>query len=1049
MDTTVLSRMRESVSFSLAAVLMGGACLSGLAQSTAQKAPKHPPFAAESSASLSSLPPDALGPISAALGKDHSAYWVRPTANGLRVENQRQALLAEFTREGAELRSQNLYWGLKTRGYGYGDAVRRIKMVAPQGNANRVEYRRDGLVEWYENGPLGLEQGFTLADRPGKSSGQPLTLELALRGDLVAALAPSKKSVELRRKDGHAVLSYTGLQARDAAGRELRSWLELRRQRLLVRVDDAGARYPVVVDPWLQQAELTASDGVAGDFFGSSVAVSGTTAVIGTPARTLNSNSQVGVAYVFVQNGITWTQQAELIASDGGADDQFGFSVAVNGGTVVIGAPGHTVNSNQEQGAAYVFVQSGTTWSQQAELTSADGAAGDDFGYRVAISGSAAVAGAPYHTVGSNATQGAAYAFVQSGTTWTQQAELTASDGVATDVFGSSVAMDGSTLIVGAPATTTCNVVHCTPPPSPYNGSAYVFVQSGTTWSQQAELTASDGVANDQFGFSVSISGGTAAVGADLHGSGSGSQFSGAVYVFAQSGTTWTQQAELEPPAADVIFGTSVAVAGGTLAVGAPGTLIFRPSLFPGAAYVFAQNGSTWTEQQQLTVSDSASGNELGISVGTTGNIIIAGAPGHEVGSNQGQGSAYVFALPNFTLSANPSSLSVEQGTQGTSTIVIAPVNGFDGESVSFSASGLPSGVTATFTPNPATSDSTLTLSAGATATTGTATVTVTGTSGTLTQTTTLALTVTPALNFTLTATPNSLSLAGGSQGTSTITVTPVNGFSGSVLLAAILPTGVTAEFTPNPATTTSTLTLAVGETAMQGTQTVTVLGESGSLSQSANLMLTVTSSTAAAFSPTSLSFGNEPLNTTSAAKAVTLKNIGPATLYLGNIGITLGTNFAISANTCGATLAVNKTCKVSVTFTPTQLGAATDTLTFTDNAAGSPQAVSLSGTGEAQATLTPASYTFKETRVGSISAAYKFTLKNNLPTTVTGISYSTTGPFAVSSTTCATTLDKNASCTIDVRFSPTQTGGTTGTLSVTDSTNNSPQTASLSGTGD
>jgi hypothetical protein len=201
--------------------------------------------------------------------------------------------------------------------------------------------------------------------------------------------------------------------------------------------------------------------------------------------------------------------------------------------------------------------------------------------------------------------------------------------------------------------------------------------------------------------------------------------------------------------------------------------------------------------------------------------------------------------------------------------------------------------------------------------------------------------------------------------------------------------------------------------------------------------------------SPTSLSFGNEAINTTSAAKTVTLKNTGTATLDIDSIDITPDTNFKISSNTCGSTLAAGKSCKVSVEFEPTALGALSASLAVTDNASGSPQTVSLTGTGEAQATLTPASYTFKKTKVGDTSAAYKFTLKNNLSTTLTGISHSTTGDFAVSATTCGTSLDANKTCTISVEFKPTATGTRTGELKVSDSANNSPQTASLSGTGD
>jgi hypothetical protein len=138
----------------------------------------------------------------------------------------------------------------------------------------------------------------------------------------------------------------------------------------------------------------------------------------------------------------------------------------------------------------------------------------------------------------------------------------------------------------------------------------------------------------------------------------------------------------------------------------------------------------------------------------------------------------------------------------------------------------------------------------------------------------------------------------------------------------------------------------------------------------------------------------------------------------------------------------------VKVTFTPTQLGALADTLSFTDNASGSPQTVALSGTGVAQATLTPASLTFPKTTVGTASTAKNVILKNNLPTTLTGISFSTTGPFAVSTSTCSTTLNSKESCTIGVTFSPTETGKASGTLDVSDSANNSPQTATLSGTG-
>lgn len=306
---------------------------------------------------------------------------------------------------------------------------------------------------------------------------------------------------------------------------------------------------------WSQRAELTASDGAAGDLFGNSVAMYGSTAVVGAPGR----NSGAGAAYVFVRSGSVWSRQAELDASDAAVDDSLGLSVALYGSTAVVGAPG----KNSGAGAAYVFARSGGTWSQQAELTATDSAAYDQFGGAVAISGSTAVIGA----WAKNSYTGAAYVFIQSGATWSQQAELTAKDGATYDHFGNSVAISGSTALVGAPNKNS------------HAGAAYVFVQSGATWSQEAKLTAKDSAANDSFGTSVALSGSTAVVGA----LGTSSD-KGAAYVFLQSGATWSQQAKLvaSDGAADNQFGYSVGLYGSKAVIGAP-----YKSSRTGAAYVF------------------------------------------------------------------------------------------------------------------------------------------------------------------------------------------------------------------------------------------------------------------------------------------------------------------------------------------------------------------------------------------------------------------------------------------------------------------------------
>jgi hypothetical protein len=310
-----------------------------------------------------------------------------------------------------------------------------------------------------------------------------------------------------------------------------------------------------------------------------------------------------------------------------------------------------------------------------------------------------------------------------------------------------------------------------------------------------------------------------------------------------------------------------------------------------------------------------------------------------------------------------------------------------------------------------------------------------------------------PEPNFTLSASPNSVTIIQGNSGTSTITVNPLNGFSGSVTLSASgLPTGVTAGFSPNPATSTSLLTLAASASATTGTVSLTISGVSGSLTNTTSLSLTVNSSSAGpavTLSPTSLTWGKVVWGETGAAKTITVSNTGSATLDISSITISGPFAQAASANACGSTLAAGKTCQIKVTFTPTGVGVETGTLTISDNAANSPQTVPLSGTGGAPAALTPASVTYTGTIVGATSNPKSFTLTNHLNVALTSVAISTTGDFSVSSTTCGTSVNALGTCTIDVVFTPTQTGTLTGTLQVSDSANNSPQTSSLTGTGE
>ena len=204
--------------------------------------------------------------------------------------------------------------------------------------------------------------------------------------------------------------------------------------------------------PEVSQTKLIASDGAASDFFGTSVAISGETAIVGSARDDIGANIDQGSAYVFVRNGTTWTQQTKLIAADGAASDFFGISVAISGNTAIVGSHDDDIGAKINQGSAYIFVRIGGIWTQQTKLIAVDGAADDNFGWSVAISGDTAIVGSHDDDIGANFAQGSAYIFVRIGGIWTQQTKLIASDGAASDQFGWSVAISGNTVIVGSPS---------------------------------------------------------------------------------------------------------------------------------------------------------------------------------------------------------------------------------------------------------------------------------------------------------------------------------------------------------------------------------------------------------------------------------------------------------------------------------------------------------------------------------------------------------------------------------------------------------------------
>jgi hypothetical protein len=413
---------------------------------------------------------------------------------------------------------------------------------------------------------------------------------------------------------------------------------QLRGQEAIKFLKENGINEPLAAatGAFVEQARLLASDGASQDFLGFSVSISGDTAVVGAPADTVNSKNRQGSAYVYVRTGTTWTQQQKLNSSDGAANDEFGYSVAIVGDTVAVGRHNTQTGVNRTRGSVYIFKRTGTTWAEQQILIADDGVEGDIFGTSLALENNTLIVGAHQKNINSNFFQGAAYVFTRGSTSgsFTQQSRLTANDGGFADFFGFSVAVSGDTAIVGTPGLAGSGAASG-------RGWAYVFVRSGSAWTQQQKLLAADGASGDAFGYSVGVSGDTAIIGARADVIGSAGEV-GSAYVFTRAGSAWTEQQKLtaaETTPRNDLFGNSVAISGDTLIVGSPAHE-FKPGVANhGAVYVYSRTGTLWTRQQKLLHADFAPDN-LGQAVAFDGASILAGAPA----KNNGRGAAYVFA---------------------------------------------------------------------------------------------------------------------------------------------------------------------------------------------------------------------------------------------------------------------------------------------------------------------------------------------------------------------------------------------------------------------
>jgi hypothetical protein len=417
-----------------------------------------------------------------------------------------------------------------------------------------------------------------------------------------------------------------------------------------MRITDGGTNVSDLsagLGTWIFQQKITAPDQFAQDSFGWSVSISGdgSYAIAGaygdddvTPAS--------GSAYIFSRSGTSWTFQSKLTAPDPGPNDHFGYGVSISGdGSYAIAGAVWDDDVAYDSGAAYIFSRSGTSWTFQSKIKAPDPGASDSFGKSVSISGdgSYAIAGAWQDDDGGS-NSGSAYIFSRSGSTWTFQSKITAPDPAAQDSFGWSVSLssDGSYAIAGANRY------------SGTNGGAYIFSRSGSTWTYQSKITAPDAAGGDYFGYSVSISGDGSYAIVGAYGDDTSIYNAGSAYIFVRSGTSWTYQSKITAPpdagpndklgvSVSISSDGSYAVAGAYLADGPAGT----PETNWGSAYIFSRSGTSWTFQSKITAPDPTPNDRFGKSVSISGDgsyALVGSYYDDDGGSNAG--AAYIYNLP-------------------------------------------------------------------------------------------------------------------------------------------------------------------------------------------------------------------------------------------------------------------------------------------------------------------------------------------------------------------------------------------------------------------
>lgn len=417
----------------------------------------------------------------------------------------------------------------------------------------------------------------------------------------------------------------------------------------------------VFAEDWGQIIKLVASDRHANAHFGFSVSISGDYAIVGASLEATDDSGTnplfaAGAAYIFVRSGNIWVQQQKLAASDRDGSELFGYSVCVDGDYAIVGAVyDHHDSSHGDSlfraGSAYIFKRSGSVWTQQQKLVASDREEEDDFGISVSISGDYAIVGACFQDLSSSSSNpildaGAAYIFVRTDTGWIQQQKITPSTRGIGYEFGYSVSLSGDYAIIGA-AGEDQNPDYMD---SLDAGAAYVFRRIDTTWTQTQKLVASDRMPSDNFGAAVSISGNYAIIGSPDHDFDTSSVVTpqaGAAYIYMRTDSSWFEQQKIFDTTRyrDLHFGYSVSLSGDNVIAGTEGANM---------AFMFARSSDSWILQKELRAADHVNSADFGWSVSVSGEYSIVGSYSDwrdTSGGNSlsGAGAAYMFGHTSVT----------------------------------------------------------------------------------------------------------------------------------------------------------------------------------------------------------------------------------------------------------------------------------------------------------------------------------------------------------------------------------------------------------------